>query len=53
MVLKTASRSAPQKPKPLLKTDEWSKHNKPIPIEEVLSEFGLTVADWEKMSLEA
>ena len=31
---------------------EWSKHNQPIPHEEVLAEFGLTMADWENMSLE-
>jgi hypothetical protein len=30
-------------------TDEWLKHNKPIPLENVLSEFGLTMADWEEM----
>lgn len=29
---------------------EWSKHNKPIPMEEVLADFGLTIADWETMS---
>jgi len=29
--------------------DEWLKHNKPIPLENVLSEFGLTMADWETM----
>jgi hypothetical protein len=29
--------------------DEWLKHNQPIPHEEVLAEFGLTMADWEKM----
>jgi hypothetical protein len=28
---------------------EWLKHNKPIPHEEVLAEFGLTMADWERM----
>ena len=32
--------------------DEWLKHNKPIPHEEVLAEFGLTMADWEKMARE-
>jgi hypothetical protein len=32
--------------------DEWLKHNKPIPHEEVLAEFGLTMADWEKMGRE-
>jgi hypothetical protein len=30
---------------------EWLKHNKPIPHEEVLAEFGLTMADWERMGL--
>jgi hypothetical protein len=29
--------------------DEWLKHNQPIPHEEVLAEFGLTLAEWEKM----
>jgi hypothetical protein len=29
--------------------DEWLTHNQPIPHEEVLAEFGLTMADWEKM----
>ena len=28
---------------------QWLKHNKPIPHEEVLAEFGLTMADWERM----
>jgi hypothetical protein len=28
---------------------EWLKHNKPIPNEEVLAEFGLTMADFERM----
>jgi hypothetical protein len=32
--------------------DEWLKHNQPIPHEEVLAEFGLTMADWEKMGQE-
>jgi hypothetical protein len=32
--------------------DEWLKHNQPIPHEEVLAEFGLTMADWEKMAAE-
>ena len=30
--------------------DEWRKHNDPIPLEAVLSDFGLTMADWDKMS---
>ena len=25
--------------------DEWLKHNKPIPFEDVLADFGLTVED--------
>ncbi len=33
--------------------DEWLKHNQPIPNEELLMEFGLTMADWEKMGREA
>jgi len=28
---------------------ESLKHNKPIPMEEVLAEFGLTMEDFEKM----
>jgi hypothetical protein len=28
---------------------EWRKHNEPIPLENVLSEFGLTMADWDMM----
>ena len=27
---------------------EWLKHNKPIPMEEILADFGLTAADFEK-----
>lgn len=30
--------------------DEWSKHNDPIPIENVLADFGLTMADWDTMA---
>ena len=30
--------------------DEWSKHNDPIPLEKVLADFGLTMADWETMA---
>ncbi len=32
--------------------DEWLKDNQPIPHEEVLAEFGLTMADWNKMGQE-
>jgi hypothetical protein len=28
---------------------EWLKHNNPIPHEEVLAEFGLTIEDFERM----
>ena len=28
---------------------EWLKHNKPIPHEEVLAGFGLTIDDFRKM----
>ena len=38
--------------KAIAKADEWLKHNQPIPHEEVLAEFGLTMADWEKMGRE-
>jgi hypothetical protein len=34
------------------KADEWSRHNEPIPHEQVLAEFGISIADWEKMSRE-
>ncbi len=29
---------------------EWRKNNKPIPMEDVLADFGLTAADFEKMA---
>jgi hypothetical protein len=32
--------------------DEWLGHNQPIPHEAVLRDFGLTMADWEKMGQE-
>src|SRR5579872_5924885 len=32
--------------------DEWLKHNQPIAHQDVLAEFGLTKADWEKMGQE-
>lgn len=28
---------------------EWLKHNKPIPHEQLLTELGLTISDWESM----
>ncbi len=36
----------------IAEADEWLKHNQPIPHEQVLAEFGLTMADWEKMGQE-
>src|SRR5580692_746244 len=38
--------------KAVAEADEWLQHNQPIPHEEVLAEFGLTMADWEKMGRE-
>jgi hypothetical protein len=38
--------------KAIAEADEWSKHNQPIPHEEVLAEFGLSPAEWEKISRE-
>jgi hypothetical protein len=35
--------------KAIAEADEWLKHNKPIELEEILADFGLTMADWEKM----
>ena len=42
----------PAEAKAIAEADEWSKHNDPIPHEQVLAEFGLSMADWEKMSRE-
>ena len=41
---------SPAEAKAIAEADEWSKHNEPIPHGQVLAEFGLTMADWEKMS---
>lgn len=30
--------------------DEWRKNNRPIPLENVLADCGLTLTDWEAMS---
>jgi hypothetical protein len=38
--------------KAIAEADEWLKHNQPIPHEEVLAEFGLTMADWDEMGQE-
>ena len=36
----------------IAEADEWLKHNAPIPHDQVLAEFGLSTADWERMSQE-
>jgi hypothetical protein len=43
---------SPAEARAIAEADEWSKHNKPIPHEQVLAELGLSIADWEKMSRE-
>jgi len=43
---------SPAEAKAIAEADEWSKHNEPIPHEQVLAEFGLSMADWERMSQE-
>ena len=43
---------SPAEAKAIAEAEEWSKHNAPIPHHQVLAEFGLSVADWEKMSRE-
>jgi hypothetical protein len=35
--------------KAVAEADECLKHNQPVPHEEVLAEFGLTMDDWETM----
>ena len=43
---------SPAESKAIAEADEWLKHNQSIPHEEVLAEWGLTVADCEKMAQE-
>jgi hypothetical protein len=43
---------SPAERKAVAEADEWLKHNQPIPHEEVLAEFGLTMDDWDKMGRE-
>ena len=33
--------------------DRWLSHNAPIAHEDILADFGLTMADWEKMGAES
>jgi hypothetical protein len=41
---------SPEEERSVAEAREWLKHNKPIPHEEVLAGFGLTMEDFEKMS---
>jgi hypothetical protein len=41
---------SPAERQAVAEADEWLKHNHPIPHEEVLAEFGLTMSDWERMA---
>ena len=43
---------SPAEAKAIAESDEWLKHNVPIPHEQVLAEFGLSMAAWERMSRE-
>jgi hypothetical protein len=43
---------SPAETKAITEADEWSKHNEPIPHEQVLAGFGLTLPGWERMSRE-
>ena len=43
---------SPAEAKAIAEADEWSQHNEPIPHDQVLAEFGLSMKDWEKMSRE-
>jgi hypothetical protein len=40
----------PEEEEALAEAREWSKHNKAIPHEEVLAEFGLSPEDFERMA---
>jgi len=39
----------PDEARCVAEAEEWLKHNKPIPHEEILAEFGLTAADFEEI----
>ena len=40
---------SPAERRAVAEADEWLKHNAPIPHEDVLADFGLTMADWRRM----
>ena len=50
--LDEADTLSPAEATAIAEADEWSKHNAPIPHEQVLAEFGLSLSEWEKMSRE-
>jgi len=52
LVVEERDTLSPAEAKAIAEADEWSRSNAPIPHEQVLSEFGLTTADWEKLSRE-
>jgi len=43
---------SPAEAKAIAEAGESLKHNDPIPHEQVLAEFGLSMTDWEKKSRE-
>jgi hypothetical protein len=43
---------SPSERKAIAEADEWLQQNDPIPHEQVLADFGLTAADWERMGAE-
>lgn len=42
-----------QEHREVAEANEWLKHNKPIPFEDVLADFGLTLADLENQKVSA
>jgi len=44
---------SPAERKAIAEADEWIQHNRPVPHEVVLADFGLNMADWEKMGKES
>lgn len=40
---------SPSEAAAIAEAEEWLKHNEPIPHEQVLSELGLSMDDWERM----
>src|ERR1051325_8563641 len=43
---------SPSEARFITEADEWSKYHEPIPHEQVLAEFGLSMNDWEEMKRE-